>query len=177
MFEQLNNKIQSFDMQILLKYLWENITFETFLKFLVIYFIIVWIAILVWVIKDISNRTENVYIQLLAILIILFLTPFWVFIYLIIRPAKTLFERYYEEVEANLDCLSEEVKLKVWKTNLEKTKCMNCDSDVEKDFKYCPKCKLKLSKKCKDCGKKMDLERKNCPYCGWKKKKTKKTDD
>ena len=57
MLEGIQSEFQQFDIQILLKYIWESITFETFLKFLVIYFIIVWVAILVWVIKDITNRT------------------------------------------------------------------------------------------------------------------------
>ena len=158
---------------IIFNFLMENISIENVIKFLSVYFFIVWIAILVWVVRDISNRTDNIFLQIFSVLTILFLTPFWIFIYLIIRPAKTLFEKYYGEVENNLDCLSEEVKQKIWEDNLEKIRCFNCDMVVEKDFKYCPECKTKLKKKCKNCGKKLDLERKNCPYCWW----NKKTDD
>ncbi|MFC1797758.1 hypothetical protein ACFLY2_00825 [Patescibacteria group bacterium] len=56
--------------------LYENITFDVFLQFAILYFFIIWIAILLWVVKDISNRTDNVLLQVFSILIILFLTPF-----------------------------------------------------------------------------------------------------
>jgi hypothetical protein len=57
-------------------YFYEAITFDSFIKFAIVYFFIIWIAILLWVIKDISNRTDNLILQVFSILIILFLTPF-----------------------------------------------------------------------------------------------------
>lgn len=89
---------------------WENVTFEAFLKFVIIYFIVVWISLIVWVIKDIVNRTDSVLLQLLAILIVTLLSPFGIFIYLLIRPSKTVFEKYYEEIEDNLETLTTIVK-------------------------------------------------------------------
>jgi hypothetical protein len=53
--------------------------------------------------KDISNRTNSIILQVISVLIILILTPFWIFVYLIIRPSNTLFEKYYNEIEENLD--------------------------------------------------------------------------
>ena len=55
--------------------LWEIVTFETMIKVAIVYFFIIWIAVLVWVIKDISNRTNNVLLQIFSILLIVFLTP------------------------------------------------------------------------------------------------------
>ena len=81
-----------------------------FIKFLVLYFFIIWISLLVWVVKDISNRTDNILLQLLSILIILFLTPFGIFIYFIIRPGKTFLERCYEEIDHNLDVIAQFVE-------------------------------------------------------------------
>jgi len=86
---------------------YETLTFDAFLKFAVVYFFIIWIAILLWVIKDISNRTTNIWLQIISIFTILFLTPFGIFIYLIIRPGKTLFEKYYQEIEYNLDLFNQ----------------------------------------------------------------------
>jgi hypothetical protein len=83
--------------------IYNMITFDTFIKFAILYFFIIWISILLWVIKDISNRTDNVFLQIISILIILIFSPFWIFIYLLIRPSKTLFEKYYNEIEENLD--------------------------------------------------------------------------
>lgn len=56
--------------------------------------------------KDISNRTESILLQIVSIFIILIFTPFGIFIYLIIRPGKTLLERSYDEIEYNLDIIS-----------------------------------------------------------------------
>jgi hypothetical protein len=56
--------------------IYEMVTFDTFIKFAVLYFFIIWISVLLWVMKDISNRTNNILLQVLSVLIILFLTPF-----------------------------------------------------------------------------------------------------
>lgn len=84
-------------------YLYGLVTFDTFLRFAILYFFIVWISVLLWVMKDISNRTNSIILQVISVLIILILTPFWIFVYLIIRPSNTLFEKYYNEIEENLD--------------------------------------------------------------------------
>ncbi len=93
-----------------LDYFWDVITLEFVFKFLVVYFFIIWVALIVWVIKDISIRTNNLYFQVFCVLLIFVLTPLWVFIYLLIRPWKTLYERYYDEIDLNLDIISEIVE-------------------------------------------------------------------
>lgn len=99
--------------------IWEMITFEFTLKFFIVYFFIIWIALVVWVIKDISIRTNNLFFQIIAILVILFLTPLWIFIYLLIRPRRTLYDKYYEEIEENLDIINEIVEERKNKLNIE----------------------------------------------------------
>lgn len=95
------------DVNDYLQLFWQTVTFEFFIKFAIVYFFIIWIALLVWVIKDISIRTNNVFLQIFSVLIPLFLTPLWIFIYLIIRPWKTLYEKYYDEVEQNLQIFND----------------------------------------------------------------------
>ncbi len=58
---------------------------------------------MVWVAKDINNRTRSIILQVFCILIVLFLTPLGIFIYLLIRPQKTLFEKIFEEEFLKLD--------------------------------------------------------------------------
>lgn len=58
---------------------------------------------MVWVAKDINNRTRSIVLQVFCILIVLFLTPLGIFIYLLIRPQKTLFEKIFEEEFLKLD--------------------------------------------------------------------------
>jgi len=107
---------------IIYSYLMKELTIENIIKFIVIYFFIIWIFSIVWVYKDITNRTANIYYQILSILILLFFTPLLgIFIYLIIRPRTTLFEKYYQEVEENLFLLSQEVEDKIEKCNNKKS--------------------------------------------------------
>ena len=164
MLDGIKSEIQNFDLQIILKYLWDGITFETFLKFLVIYFIIVWVAILVWVIKDITNRTSSILLQIFSILLILFFTPFWVFIYLLIRPGKTIFEKYYSEIEDNLEVFSSMVEDKVI-NDKERIHCYKCKTPLSTGFKFCPSCKIKLKWDCEWCWKLLYKWWKICPYC------------
>lgn len=85
----------------------EWLTLEIVVKFVIIYFFVVWISLIVWVIKDISIRTNSILFQIFCVLIILVWTPFSIFIYLFIRPRKSLYERYFEDLEDNIDILNE----------------------------------------------------------------------
>lgn len=152
--------------------LYDAITFEIFIKFAIVYFFIIWIAILLWVIKDISNRTNNLTLQIISILVILFLSPFWIFVYLLIRPGKTLFEKCYNEIEYNLETFNQIIEEKTrWIE--EDIKCPKCEELVNHDFKYCPKCKISLKNECDGCSKLLDSDWKVCPYCWVKQKKEK----
>ncbi len=153
--------------------LWETVsnmmTIETFIKMAVVYFFVIWISILVWVIRDITNRTDSLFLQFLSILIILILTPFWVFIYLLVRPTKTLFERYYEEIEVNLESLADSIESKLKSKKDTIIKCPSCEYPIDNAFKFCPNCKEELKYSCKSCDKKIDKEWKICAHC-WEKK-------
>jgi hypothetical protein len=47
------------------------ITIKTFIKTVIIYFLVIWVAIFIWVIRDITNRTDSILLQFFSILIIL----------------------------------------------------------------------------------------------------------
>lgn len=167
------------DLDYIATFLWENITFEVFLKFIVIYFFIIWISLLIWIIKDISNRTDSILLQILAVFIILFLTPFWIFIYLIIRPSKTLLERYYEEIEDNLDVVLQSVENnigevesneeeifsnKTKKIKQDKVKDILDNKKNETDFSYTKIWKLEENH-CYKCNTPVSADFKYCPNC------------
>ena len=105
---------------LIIEMLYNSITFDAFLEFVIVYFFILWISILLWVIKDIWNRTDSMLLQIFSIFTVLFLTPLWIFIYLLIRPSKTLFEQYYEEIEDNLDIIKELIEERIEKNNKNK---------------------------------------------------------
>ena len=156
--------ILNIDFRLLLESGLESVTFEMFIKFVIIYFFIIWISVIVWVIKDINNRTNNIFLQVISILIILFLTPLSVFIYLLIRPSKTLFEKYYEEIENNLDTVSTVVEESTKRIE-ESSTCFKCNTLVSKDFKFCPNCKVNLKVDCSKCKKIYYALWEICPYC------------
>ena len=163
----LNNIISSF------QNLSSIMTFETFLKWLALYFFVFWIAIIIWVTKDIINRTNNILLQILSIFTVLFLSPLWVVIYLLIRPSKTILEKYYEQgnfepilEDMSFDEIEEEscCENNIAQNNL---KCFSCWFTISSDFHFCPNCKISLKKECSSCHKELNAEWKICPYC-WK---------
>jgi len=83
--------------------IFENMTLEIGMKILVVYLLLLWLGIAVRVTKDILNRTNSILLQMLCILLILVGTPLGIFFYLLIRPSRTLYERYYEELALDGD--------------------------------------------------------------------------
>lgn len=173
----MNDIIASFEVLKNFDYLWflmnflTSLTLEDFIKILVIYLLILWASIIVWVTKDIINRTNNILFQIFSILTVVILTPLWIILYFIIRPAKTLFEKGYtdpdfEEYEEEIysDTLLAEIeKIVNWKWF--DSKCRSCDFDVKSDYKYCPNCRIELKKNCISCKKEIKDNWDYCPHC------------
>lgn len=157
-------EILNFDLTPYLQALYDNINFENVIKFMIIYFFIIRISLIIWVIKDIINRSSNVIFQLFCILIITLGTPLAVFIYLLVRPGKTLYERYQEEVEENLDIMQEMIEDK-YESVGKKLHCFSCDYPILPEFQFCPTCKIQLKTQCKDCNKTIYNNWEICPYC------------
>ena len=145
---------------IIFDYLINVVTLKSVIIFVVLYFFVIWISILVWVIKDIKNRTDKIYLQILSILMVLIFTPFGIFLYLLIRPSKTLFEQYYFEVEHNLECLWTDIVEKIGKKNFNSIICLECSRLIQEEFRYCPYCKTKvISKNTKNKSNKKDIKK------------------
>ena len=158
------NDVLRVDYALITEKLLDTVTFEVFIKFFVVYFFIIWISIIIWVIKDINNRTTSVLLQIISIMIILFLTPFSIFLYLLIRPSKTLFEKQHEEVDYNINTVSTIVEERTDKIE-ESSCCFKCNKPVATDFKFCPNCRIKLKIDCKWCKKLIYAWWDICPYC------------
>lgn len=161
------DKILNYDYIWFLSNAFSNVSLELVLKVIIVYFFVLRIAIIIWVTKDIINRTNNVLYQIFAIFIVLFWTPFSVAIYFLIRPTHTLFEKYYEE-DLQDDFYDDEIKdldevKEVW---VIKISCPECSYIIKSDYKYCPNCRIKLKNDCIWCGKELKNEWSICPYCG-----------
>lgn len=145
----------------------ESGSFKFILYFVIIYLGIFWISVVLWVTKDITNRTTNLLYQIFSILLVVILTPiFGLFIYLIIRPQKTISEKYYEDV--GIEILE----------NNEESKCPQCGMHIIGEYIYCPHCGENINKECIKCKKLIYKKYDICPYCGVNQKekpKSKKT--
>ena len=74
------------------------------------FFAALWAAGAVWAYQDIRARTQDIYVQLFAALLVLILGPFGAVLYLILRPRETLDDTY-------LRVLQEEAILREMNTN------------------------------------------------------------
>ncbi|MBN2096767.1 hypothetical protein JW752_05260 [Candidatus Peregrinibacteria bacterium] len=77
-------------------------SFKTIQLAVIIYFGLLWLAIIIWVTRDAINRSNSLLFQVIAILLNIFFPVLGILLYLIIRPSKTTLERYYEELEHRL---------------------------------------------------------------------------
>lgn len=157
-----------------MEYLWTTVTIEFMIKFFVVYFFVVWIGLILWVGRDISERSLSRMYQTLCVLIMILLTPFGILIYLIIRPKKTLEDLHHEEVEENLWILWEIVEERLDVKDEEALYCPECEEEIEKEFIICPSCNCSLKDTCHECHKVIRESWSVCPYCEAKQKKKKK---
>lgn len=148
--------------------LYDSIDLFLIIKIIIAYFFILRISLIIWVIKDITNRTSNIFYQFISIFIIVFWTPLSIVLYLIIRPARTNLEKVYGEIDDNLNLLSNisnDNCEKAWFTSNFLNTCPWCNYEIKDDFKACPNCWLSLKINCKKCNKEVKIDRNICPYC------------
>lgn len=114
-----------------------------------------WLSLIFWTIRDIRSRSEDRLLHYLAGVLVGILNIPGLFIYLILRPAKTLDQAYQEALE-------EEALL----TSIEAMRqCPGCGGRVEKDWQVCANCHTRVRKECHHCGKLLELPWQLCPYC------------
>jgi RNA polymerase subunit RPABC4/transcription elongation factor Spt4 len=120
------------------------------------FLVAIWLSLIIWTYRDISARTKDHLIRLLAAVVVAVLFIPGIAVYLILRPRHTLEEEYQMtlEEEAMLQAI-EESQL-----------CPGCGRRVKENWMVCPNCHTKLKKNCHQCGKLMELPWHLCPYCG-----------
>lgn len=108
-----------------------------------------WVWSILYTTKDISHRTNNIFYQLLCILIVTLWSPFiWLPLYFILRPYRTVDDINWRKAIETL-----------WK------QCPECWEINHKDNKFCISCWEKLDIKCKECWKEYSILYDYCPYC------------
>ncbi|MEJ5203386.1 MAG: zinc ribbon domain-containing protein [Anaerolineales bacterium] len=114
-----------------------------------------WLSLIIWTYRDISNRARDPLLRILATLVVAVLFLPGVLVYLILRPPRTLEEEYERSLE-------EEALLQTIEDN---PLCPGCSRRVREDWIVCPNCHTKLKKACPHCGRLMELPWNLCPYC------------
>lgn len=129
--------------------------FSVILTLMMIYLGILWVAIIWWVAKDILSRSNNLGFQVGAILLGLGFVP-GMLIYILIRPKKTMEEKYDEELErrAFLESIAEG-----------DNECEGCAISLGRDWLWCPECGEKVKNRC-TCGMVLGEGWTVCPGCG-----------
>jgi RNA polymerase subunit RPABC4/transcription elongation factor Spt4 len=114
-----------------------------------------WIAMVVWVFRDIRLRTRDFFAWILAALLALVMGPIGVILYLFLRPKETIAEVYDRQLEE--EALLRDISLR--------RACPQCQAVTEPDWLLCPHCRAELRRLCDGCGKPLDLNWVVCPYC------------
>jgi hypothetical protein len=101
MFENITESFLNWDMGQWLGFV-TSPSFRTVQLALVIYGGLLWLSIIVWVTRDAISRSNSLLFQVFAILLNIGFPVLGILLYLIVRPGKTVLERYYEELEHRL---------------------------------------------------------------------------
>jgi len=121
----------------------------------VAFVVIFWLSLVIWTFRDIRSRTQDLFSQILATVLVAVFFVGGLFIYMILRPRQTLAEIYERQLEE--ESLLAEMT--------ERQTCSNCHARIESDFQVCPSCSQKLKRACPKCERLLELRWSFCPYC------------
>lgn len=120
------------------------------------YIVLLWAASVLWTYRDIHERSEDVLVQVLAVSLALLLPFAGLLLHLMLRPRRTLTERYERRLEE--EYLRRDMD--------DPFVCPHCQRTIETDFVICPHCHTSLRRRCNSCKRTIDLTWSICPYCG-----------
>ncbi len=110
----------------------------------------------IWTFRDIRARTRDLFVQVLATVVVAVIPVAGILVYFMLRPRETLHEQYVRALE-------EEALL----ASIENQEfCPTCGRRVDHDMQFCPSCHSKLRNACSKCGRAVHLSWDLCPYCG-----------
>lgn len=115
----------------------------------------VWLSIVIWTFKDMRSRSQDIFAQILAATLSGLLPVFGLFVYLLLRPKRTLAETFEMAIEQ--EALLQDIE--------EKRHCPNCRKKAKGNWLLCPHCHVQLQAKCRYCGELKDLGWSMCPAC------------
>ena len=119
-------------------------------------FVIIWLAVILWVYKDAERRRMN---GLLWALLVFIGNLIGLLIYLIVRQDHPVCSELAGTSNTSPASASDAAGKKL-------ITCPACQKPVEPSFTYCPHCGASLRQTCPSCGKLTETGWKVCPYCG-----------
>lgn len=120
------------------------------------YFLAFLLSLVIWTFRDIRSRSRDIFVQLLATLLVLVFNLPGLLLYFILRPQESLVEAYQRSLEE--EALLQGIE--------ERDSCPACKRPIEPDYLFCPHCHTQLKKACSHCGRLLHLGWELCPYCG-----------
>jgi Double zinc ribbon len=120
------------------------------------FIIALWVALVVWTYRDIRSRVRDRLVHILAAILVSILFLPGVFVYLVLRPSRTLDEEYQQTLEE--EALLQSIE--------DHPICPGCERRIDENWLLCPTCQTKLRKPCHQCAHLMELAWNICPYCG-----------
>ena len=120
------------------------------------YFGALWLAAILWTIRDIRERSHDPITQIIALVMVVgFSLAGWA-LYMVLRPRFTLAEVYERQLEeeALLQDLSQQLA------------CPQCGAEAHDDYVACPQCATRLKEPCHSCQRALALTWRLCPWCG-----------
>ena len=114
-----------------------------------------WLAALIWTIRDVRDRSDDPVTQIVAFLIVfIFNLPGWV-LYQVVRPPMTLADIYERQLEE--EALRRELD--------DALPCPSCAREVADDYVACPHCTTALKHPCSECERAVSFAWLTCPWC------------
>jgi RNA polymerase subunit RPABC4/transcription elongation factor Spt4 len=120
------------------------------------YALVLWLSAVVWVYRDIRNRTTDQVSQLIAVVLVAVFNVPGLVVYLVIRPQTSLADAYERSLEA--EAILHELQLTA-------NSCQGCRRPIDDDFNICPHCRIVLREPCRSCGRLIRTSWAACPYC------------
>ena len=133
---------------------WQS-TAQLFGALIFAYLLIIWLASVLWVFRDIRSRTTDPTSHWISIAIAVVFPLVGLPIYLILRPSDTLTAAYDRQLEQQA-LLSELQTVSA---------CPNCRRPVQDEFAVCAFCATPVKQGCSRCGRQLRLSWRFCPYC------------
>lgn len=117
--------------------------------------VVIWLALVLWTLKDARRRIEDTLIIGVAVATSLVFPFIGTLVYTILRPSEYLID--VRERELEIQAMEQELRnVRV---------CPACREPVREDFLVCPKCRRVLRLSCATCERPLEFSWKVCPYC------------